>query len=911
MERLLLKYSLWVLIVSVEIKAYRACFAKERTGLLEIKASILTSNCEIQDNLDSWVDDGVSNCCDWDRITCDATSKRVIAISLNYTTGYPLNFTGIVCSFNLSLLHSFGELLHLDLSHNRFNGWTNHGGFEKLSGLKKLQILDVSSNYFNKSILSSVRALVSLKNLILRSNDMAGLFPSNELGDLIKLEVLDLSHNFFNGTLSWEGLCGLKSLLELGLSVNQFSGPLPQCLSNLTNLQVLDLTSNEFSGNIQSVVSKLTSLKYLFLSGNKFEGLFSFSSLANHKKLEIFELSSGSTMLELETEIPVWFPTFQLKVIDLPNCNLNLRTRRIPSFLLYQHDLQFIDLSHNNLIGAFPSWILQNNSRLEVMNMMNNSFTGTFQLPSYRHELINLKISSNSIAGQIPKDIGLLLSNLRYLNMSWNCFEGNIPSSISQMEGLSILDLSNNYFSGELPRSLLSNSTYLVALVLSNNNFQGRIFPETMNLEELTVLDMNNNNFSGKIDVDFFYCPRLSVLDISKNKVAGVIPIQLCNLSSVEILDLSENRFFGAMPSCFNASSLRYLFLQKNGLNGLIPHVLSRSSNLVVVDLRNNKFSGNIPSWISQLSELHVLLLGGNALGGHIPNQLCQLRNLKIMDLSHNLLCGSIPSCFHNISFGSMVEESFSSSSIGVAMASHYDSYAYYKATLELDLPGLLSWSSSSEVQVEFIMKYRYNSYKGSVINLMAGIDLSRNELRGEIPSEIGDIQEIRSLNLSYNHLSGSIPFSFSNLKNLESLDLRNNSLSGEIPTQLVELNFLGTFDVSYNNLSGRILEKGQFGTFDESSYKGNPELCGDLIHRSCNTEATTPPSPSPDVDEEDEGPIDMFWFYWSFCASYVTILLGIVAILYINRYWRILWFNYIDVCIYSISIRIFGTVPY
>ncbi|KAF2323198.1 hypothetical protein GH714_034068 [Hevea brasiliensis] len=117
----------------------------------------------------------------------------------------------------------------------------------------------------------------------------------------------------------------------------------------------------------------------------------------------------------------------------------------------------------------------------------------------------------------------------------------------------------------------------------------------------------------------------------------------------------------------------------------------------------------------------------------------------------------------------------------------------------------------------------------------------------------MGDLHGIRSLNLSNNYLTGSIPVSFSNLRNLESLDLGNNSLNGEIPNELVMLTFLETFNVSYNNFSGRVLDKGQFGTFDENSYKGNG-LCGPLIHRSCSTDETPPPSPSIDVEEEDEG---------------------------------------------------------
>uniref|UniRef100_A0A2C9UYJ4 Leucine-rich repeat-containing N-terminal plant-type domain-containing protein n=1 Tax=Manihot esculenta TaxID=3983 RepID=A0A2C9UYJ4_MANES len=401
----------------------------------------------------------------------------------------------------------------------------------------------------------------------------------------------------------------------------------------------------------------------------------------------------------------------------------------------------------------------------------------------------------------------------------------------------------------------------------------------------MTVLDMKNNNFSAMVGADLLNSRSLSSLkffDISNNKVSGPIPRLLCNLTDLVFLDLSKNRLYGSMPSCFNSSSLLFLFLQKNNLSGPIPHELLRSPNLVALDLRDNNFSGNIPSWIGQFCELQVLSLGGNALHGRIPNQLCELRNANIMDLSRNLLFGSVPACFSNISFGNNIPfgmmEVFDIPYFVGFLLSNPDEIAY------LNLPWV-DWYSSEIVEVEFATKYRYNSYKGDIINSMAGIDLSCNELSGSIPQEIGDLHEIRSLNLSHNHIIGSIPVSFSNLRSLESLDLGNNNLSGEIPSELVALTFLETFNVSYNNLSGRVPNGAQFGTFDENNYRGNPGLCGERIHKSCKSdEAPQTPPPSADVEEEDEGSIDMVWFYWSFSGAYVTILLVLAVILRINR---------------------------
>nr|XP_009779027.1 PREDICTED: phytosulfokine receptor 1-like [Nicotiana sylvestris]XP_016501628.1 PREDICTED: phytosulfokine receptor 1-like [Nicotiana tabacum] len=143
----------------------------------------------------------------------------------------------------------------------------------------------------------------------------------------------------------------------------------------------------------------------------------------------------------------------------------------------------------------------------------------------------------------------------------------------------------------------------------------------------------------------------------------------------------------------------------------------------------------------------------------------------------------------------------------------------------------------------------------------MSGIDLSSNRLTGEIPIELGNLSKIHALNLSHNHLIGRIPESFSYLHEVESLDLSYNSLNESIPVGLLELHPLAVFSVAYNNLSSRVPDfKGQFGTFDKSSYES-------------------------DLDSMES-------FYVGFGMSYGAILLGLAAALCFNPYWRRAWFR-------------------
>ena len=84
-------------------------------------------------------------------------------------------------------------------------------------------------------------------------------------------------------------------------------------------------------------------------------------------------------------------------------------------------------------------------------------------------------------------------------------------------------------------------------------------------------------------------------------------------------------------------------------------------------------------------------------------------------------------------------------------------------------------------------------------------LDLFGNQLRGEIPPELGYLANVTRLSLWANQLSGSIPPELGNLASLEWFALGINQLSGEIPPELGNLTNLGQVDFTLNQLSGEI----------------------------------------------------------------------------------------------------------
>jgi len=715
----------------------------------------------------------------------------------------------------------------------------------------------------------------------------------------------------------------LKNLKQLDLSGNNFGGSLPDCLGNLSSLQLLDVSINHFTGNIASgPLTNLTSLEFLSLSNNLFEVPTSMKPFMNHSSLKFFSNENNRLVTE-PAAFDNLIPKFQLVFFSLSNSQtMEALNVEIPDFLYYQYDLRILDLSHNNITGMFPSWLLKNNTRLEQLYLSENFFVGALQLQGHPYpNMIELDISNNNMNGQIPKDICLIFPNLDTLRMAKNGFTGCIPSCLGNISSLSVLDLSNNQLStvkleqlttilflklsnnnlgGQIPTSVF-NSSGLACLYLSSNNFWGQISDFLLyKWKAWIVLDLSNNHFSGMLPRWFVNFTYLSGIDLSKNHFKGPIPRYFCKLYQLEYLDLSENNLSGYIPSCFSPPQITHVHLSKNRLSGPLTYGFYNSSSLVTMDLQDNSFIGSIPNWIGNLSSLSVLLLRANHFDGELPIQLCLLEQLSILDVSQNQLSGPLPSCLGNLTFKESSQKAL------VFFGYTFISRSIKKAYYETMGPPLVDSMYSIEKDfflnitevIELTTKNMYYGYNGNILNYMSAIDLSNNNFVGAIPPEFGNLSDILSLNLSHNNLTGSIPATFSNLKQIESLDLSYNNLNGVIPPQLAEITTLEVFSVAHNNLSGRTPErKYQFGTFDESCYEGNPFLCGPPLGNNCSEEVVLS-QPVPNDEQGDDGFIDMEFFYISFGVCYMVVVMTIAAVLYINPYWRRRWLYFIEDCI-------------
>ncbi|KAJ6775619.1 RECEPTOR-LIKE PROTEIN 14 [Salix purpurea] len=322
----------------------------------------------------------------------------------------------------------------------------------------------------------------------------------------------------------------------------------------------------------------------------------------------------------------------------------------------------------------FPSWLLENNTRLEALDLRQNSFVGPLKLPNHPTPNMDfLDISNNNISGQVPRNICSVFPNLDEVMMAMNGLTGSIPSCFGNMSSPPLfidlshnllstvkpeqvkrslyVKLSNNNLGGQISPSIF-NSSLFSYLYLDGNKFTGHVldFQPTNNGIYLVSLDISDNQFSGTLPTRMGNFSNLRAIDLSRNHFDGPLPRDLCKLDNLEYLDLSENNLSGSVPSCFNPSSIKHVHLSKNQLSGSLTKAFYNSSSLVTLDIADNNLMGPISNWIGNLSALSVLLLRANRFAGDLPPQLCLLEHLTILDVSRNQLSGPLPFCLGNFS---------------------------------------------------------------------------------------------------------------------------------------------------------------------------------------------------------------------------------------------------------------------
>ena len=180
----------------VLVNETKGCLEEERKGLLAFKAFFETSGEDAEYLLPSWVEDRESECCGWERVTCDSSTGHVTELFLSMTIQTSLDGNTV---FNLSLFQPFKNLKLLNLSSNGLVGWNQNEGKISSLLLTNFHIFVFFPFLFllfsHAQIIYTSTSMMTPHCVNSSNNNIAG---SDYFPRLSMLETLDLSNNSLN-----------------------------------------------------------------------------------------------------------------------------------------------------------------------------------------------------------------------------------------------------------------------------------------------------------------------------------------------------------------------------------------------------------------------------------------------------------------------------------------------------------------------------------------------------------------------------------------------------------------------------------------------------------------------------------------------------------------------------------------
>ncbi|CAL4954629.1 unnamed protein product [Urochloa decumbens] len=492
--------------------------------------------------------------------------------------------------------------------------------------------------------------------------------------------------------------------------------------------------------------------------------------------------------------------------------------------------LTYLDVTNNNITGAFPKAALYRCASLQHLSLSMNRFGGA--LPAdigtgLAASLTTLFLDNNQFNGSIPASLSEL-RNLQTLGLNDNRFAGKIPAALSQLTSLQELYLANNPFdAGQLPASF-KNLTSLVSLWASNCSLVGDFPSFVWSLEKLQLLFLYTNSITGDLVIpDGFAATSLAKIDLSQNKISGVIPEVLGKLQNLTLLTLFQNNFSGEIPASIGwLPSLTRLKLFANRLNGTLPPELGKHSpGLYYVEIDDNELSGAIPEGLCTGGNLQYLTARRNRLNGSIPAGLANCSTLRTLSLDSNQLSGDVP------------EALWTATRVYYVTLQSNQLTGSLPATVHLNLSTLqignnqIGGNLPDAVAALRVFTAENNRFSGEIpaslgngMPVLQKLNLSGNQLSGEIPKSVSKLSQLTQMDISRNQLTGDIPAELGAMPVLSLLDLSSNKLSGNVPQALVNPT-ITSLNLSSNQLSGQVPAVFATAVYD-TSFLDNPGLC-------------------------------------------------------------------------------------
>lgn len=708
----------------------------------------------------------------------------------------------------------------------------------EIGNLTNLESLLLNDNLLAGDIPPEIGSLASLIELYLHDNFFTGSIPT-EVNNLNALSAVLIYNNFITGTVP-QFTGSASGLATLNLRANELDS-LPD-FSSFLSLTDFQVDSNKFTfDDLEPSASVITSpatqkdfgLPQAFiLNEGDVQLLNSNIPGVGVNDAYQWQLNDGNIAGAIDTTYTITGAStpdagvYQLLVTNSLFAGDTIKSQpvavTISSAVAPSDSLALVDF-YNATDGA--NWT--NNT-----NWLTGPVVTWFGVTTNGSRVSTVDLTGNNLVGAFPTQIGDL-TLLDTLELRDNLLSGSIPAEIGTLTSLRTLDLANNQITGSIPPEL-GNLTLLSQLFLDQNLLAGSIPIAIGNLTDLTIWSSDFNQLTGAIPSEFGNLTQLTTLSLFENNLSGDIPLSLGNLSLLEGVFLNGNQLTGAIPAGFaSLANLNTLLIENNLLDSLPD--LSGIGTLTTFDLSQNLFTfddlepnasvitstteqkpfGSPQSYV--LSEGDAFTLNSN-LPGAGTNDVYQWQK-------------------DGANIGAATDTTFTIASVTPADAGIYQllvtNSLFPGDTLQSETIGITVESSINQTD-SLALVALYNATDGAnwtnnsnwltgPVNTWQGVivignrvtqvfldddgsaSFAGNNLVGTIPSEIGDLDQLIHLSLASNQLSGSVPVEIGNLSSLQRLYLSNNQLSGPIPAELGNLTALNELTLFENQLTGTI----------------------------------------------------------------------------------------------------------
>jgi Leucine-rich repeat (LRR) protein len=585
------------------------------------------------------------------------------------------------------------------------------------------------------------------------------LFSINSFGQAVATQDSLALVDFYNSTggpnwsnhtnwlttaplITWYGVTVVNNRVnQLNLTGNNLEGSIPASLGNVSLLEGLVLIDNKLTGVIPSSLNNLVNLSQVHLEDNyyTFDGLEGLSTTK-------FAYNSQRTVFTIH--------------------------------------------NNNNLLSVSAGGTLANNTYTWYRYDSANNVIATKP-----HDSTFLATASGTYIVQIDNSLAPeadFFSDTLHVNV--------LPIVMDPLtiDSLALVDLYNSTNGA----GWMHTTNWLTSAPISS------WYGVTVQSGRVTVINLPYNNLQGSIPNSIGNLSALTELHLDHNKLNGNIPASVNNLGNVWNLVLNNNQLSGDL------SPLGY-FLSTRHDTCLYNNNFDFSSFEYVIDSLTKGLSpctSCIGYAISPQTKLHVSqYFYGNSLsvssGGILSENTYRWYNgnaLVATNTGDSTYIYTTPGNYSvAVSNSKITQLTLNSDTVNVTIVPNWPDSLRQDSLALVDLYNSTNgagWTNNTN----WLTSAPLAEWSGVEIEngRVAILQLSGNNLTGNIPASLGNLTGLTQLLLVTNKLSGTIPASLGKLTNLIEFILEDNQLTGFVPSTLNNLSNCSHIELEDNEFN-------------------------------------------------------------------------------------------------------------